>query len=74
MDMDFQAVSLSKLPQKDWKARQGLSEIPLISDQTRSGSLALTEKFVVRLTTLSAWLMGYTAAYLRHWETRSSRK
>ena len=39
-----------------------------------SGSLALTESFVVRLTTLSAWLMGYTAAYLAHWETASSRK
>ncbi|MCE5336799.1 MAG: hypothetical protein LLG06_19655 [Desulfobacteraceae bacterium] len=39
-----------------------------------SGCLALTEKFVVRLTTLSAWLMGYTAAYLGHWETQSSRK
>jgi hypothetical protein len=39
-----------------------------------SSCLALTEKFVVRLTTLSAWLMGYTGAYLRHWETASSRK
>ena len=36
--------------------------------------LALTEKFVVRLTTLSAWLMGYTAQYLAHWETASYRK
>jgi hypothetical protein len=39
---------------------------------TTSGCLARTEKFVVRLTTLSAWLMGYTAAYLAHWETQSS--
>lgn len=39
-----------------------------------SGCLARTEKFVERLATLSAWLMGYTAAYLRHWETASSRK
>jgi hypothetical protein len=41
---------------------------------TSSGCLARTEKFVVRLTTLSAWLMGYTGAYLAHWETASSRK
>jgi len=39
-----------------------------------SGCLARTEKFVVRLMTLSSWLMGYTAHYLRHWETASSRK
>lgn len=37
-----------------------------------SGCLARTEKFVVRLTTLSAWLMGYTAQYLAHWATASS--
>jgi len=41
---------------------------------TASGCLARTEKFVVRLMTLSAWLMGYTAAYLAHWETASSRR
>lgn len=39
-----------------------------------SGCLARTEKFVVRLTTLSAWLMGYTAAYLGRWATASSRR
>lgn len=39
-----------------------------------SGCLALTESFVVRLTTLSAWLMGYTGAYLAHWATASCRK
>ena len=39
-----------------------------------SGCLARTESFVVRLATLSAWLMGYTAAYLRLWETASSRR
>jgi hypothetical protein len=37
-----------------------------------SGCLARTEKFAVRLTTLSAWLMGYTGAYLAHWATASS--
>ena len=42
--------------------------------QSSYGPLALTESFVVRLTTLSAWLMGYTGAYLRHWETRLSRR
>jgi len=42
--------------------------------QAPSGCLARTEKFVVRLMTLSAWLMGYTGAYLAHWETASSRK
>lgn len=41
---------------------------------TSSGCLARTEKFVVRLMTLSAWLMGYTAAYLARWETASSRR
>jgi hypothetical protein len=39
-----------------------------------SSCLARTENFVVRLTTLSAWLMGYTGAYLAHWGTASSRK
>jgi len=42
--------------------------------KTPYGCLARTESFVVRLTTLSTWLMGYTGAYLRLWETRSSRK
>jgi hypothetical protein len=41
---------------------------------TTSGCLARTERFVERLMTLSAWLMGYTAAYLAHWETAKSRK
>lgn len=41
---------------------------------TSSGCLARTEKFVERLATLSAWLMGYTAAYLALWVTASSRK
>lgn len=44
------------------------------SGPATSGCLALTENFVVRLTTLSAWLMGYTGAYLWHWEIRSSRR
>ena len=44
------------------------------SGETAFGCLARTEKFVERLTTLSAWLMGYTKAYLRHWATASSRK
>ncbi len=41
---------------------------------TPYGCLARTTSFVARLMTLSMWLMGYTAAYLRHWETASSRK
>ena len=36
------------------------------------GCLAQMGNFVERLTNLSSWLMGYTAAYLRHWETASS--
>jgi len=44
------------------------------SGNASSGCLAQTEKFVVRLTTLSAWLMGYTDQYLALWETASSRK
>ena len=39
-----------------------------------STCLALTESFVVRLTTLSAWLMGYTGAYLAHWAIALSRR
>jgi len=39
-----------------------------------STCLARTTSFAERLTTLSAWLMGYTAAYLRLWATASSRK
>jgi len=46
----------------------------MTSGNVSSGCLAQTEKFVARLTTLSAWLMGYTAAYLAHWETASCRK
>jgi hypothetical protein len=42
--------------------------------QMPSTCLAQTESFVVRLTTLSAWLMGYTGAYLAHWATASSRR
>ena len=42
--------------------------------KTQYGCLAQTESFVVRLMTLSSWLMGYTAHYLRHWEIRSVRK
>lgn len=45
-----------------------------IAGPTTSGCLARTEKFVVRLTTLSAWLMGYTAQYLAPWATASCRK
>jgi len=40
--------------------------------QSVFGSLARTESFVVRLMTLSAWLMGYTARHLAHWETQSA--
>jgi len=38
------------------------------------GCLAPMESFAERLMNLSMWLMGYTAVYLQHWETRSSRK
>jgi hypothetical protein len=38
------------------------------------GCLAKMDTFVERLTNLSMWLMGFTAAYLRHWEMRSSPK
>jgi len=44
------------------------------SGSAPSGCLARTEKFAVRLTTLSAWLMGYTAQYLELWETQSCRR
>lgn len=42
--------------------------------ETPYGCLAQTESFVVRLMTLSSWLMGYTGAYLRLWETASARR
>ena len=51
-----------------------MDDVTPASGEVTSGCLALTEKFVVRLTTLSAWLMGYTAQYLAHWATASSRK
>ncbi len=57
--------------------RTNESQITL-TDQARAsgpittGPLSRTEKFVERLATLSAWLMGYTARYLAHWETASS--
>jgi hypothetical protein len=51
-----------------------MDDVTPISGEIVSGSLALTEKFVERLTTLSAWLMGYTGAYLARWETASSRR
>lgn len=38
-----------------------------------SGCLARTEKFVVRLMILSAWLMGYQWSYLKHWARKSKR-
>jgi hypothetical protein len=43
-----------------------------VSGPITSGPLSLTGVFAVRLATLSAWLMGYTAAYLAHWATQSS--
>jgi len=58
-------------------ARGGQANVPTqVKDigQITSGCLARTEKFVERLTTLSAWLMGYTGAYLAHWATASSRR
>jgi len=51
-----------------------MDDVTPASGEITSGCLARTESFVVRLTTLSAWLMGYTGAYLRHWEIASSRK
>lgn len=48
--------------------------LKLASGTNTSGCLAQTEKFVVRLMTLSSWLMGYTAAYLAPWGTASSRR
>lgn len=38
------------------------------------GCLATMATFVERQINLSAWLMGYPAAYLKHWETRLSRR
>jgi hypothetical protein len=51
-----------------------LPNVLLASGKISFGCLAQMENFVERQTNLSMWLMGYTAAYLRHWEMRSSRK
>ena len=51
-----------------------MDDVTPTSGEITSGCLARTESFVERLMTLSAWLMGYTGAYLAHWETASSRK
>ena len=64
-------------PEKTKANTNGTTGVSLVTQAlgtTSYGCLAQTEKFVVRLTTLSAWLMGYTAAYLAHWETASSSK
>jgi hypothetical protein len=50
------------------------TQLPDYIGSPTSGPLAAMGSFVERLTNLSMWLMGYTAQYLRHWETRSSRK
>jgi hypothetical protein len=39
-----------------------------------SGCLARTEKFVVRLEILSAWLMGYPWNYLKNWERKGDKR
>jgi hypothetical protein len=56
------------------QGKRNLDDGLALSGTPVSGCLARTESFVVRLTTLSAWLMGYTAQYLALWETASSRK
>ena len=38
------------------------------------GCLAQTEKFVVRLGILSAWLMGYPWSYLKNWERKGDKR
>ena len=63
-----------RTPESLAKAKAGCANIKDQLGEAPSGCLALTEKFVVRLMTLSAWLMGYTGAYLALWETASSRK
>jgi hypothetical protein len=49
------------------------TQLPDYVGSPTSGPFARMTKFVERLSNLSAWIMGYTAQYLRHWETRSSR-
>lgn len=41
---------------------------------TMSGCLAQTENFAVRLTILSAWLMGYPWSYLKNWDRKGDRR
>lgn len=67
---DFAKTERGKLP--------GGSTSPSLSTVASgipsSGCLARTGSFVERLTTLSAWLMGYPESYLRYWAIPSSRK
>lgn len=51
------------------KIADGLTRGPM-----PSGCLARTEKFVVRLEILSAWLMAYPWSYLKFWERKGSRR
>ena len=44
------------------------------SGKIPSGSLARTEKFVVRLMILSSWLMGYPWSYLKYWERKGDKR
>lgn len=53
---------------KKRKAGNHSVQLPDYIGKTQFGCLARTESFVVRLTTLSTWLMGYSPRYLALWE------
>ena len=55
-------------------AHQHRTDDALPTGQMPSGCLARTERFVVRLMILSAWLMGYQWSYLKHWQRKSMSK
>lgn len=59
---------------KNMKHLHRLDDVVPKHGEDTYGCLARTESFVVCLMILSMWLMGYTAHYLRHWETASSRR
>jgi len=84
-DGSKRSIPLSEAIKATWPTPRAIyGEHPGMTDQSHltgqiigadtSGPLAQTENFAERLTTLSAWLMGYTGAYLQGWETRSFRK
>jgi len=64
-------------PEKTKANTNGTTGVSLVTQAlgtTSYGCLAQTEKFVVRLGILSAWLMGYPWSYLKNWERKGDKR